>query len=124
MSTPSDGPAAAGWYPDPAEPAKERYWDGSDWTAEVRSAGAAPPPPPPLPAGYAPNQAPAAGNTYSTIAIVLGALAILIFPIFLGPAALVLAAIARNKGEERATKALAVAAGGFLLGVLLAVILA
>ena len=38
--------------------------------------------------------------------------------------ALVLAAIAKNKGEERAKKALAVAAGGFLLALLLAVVLA
>jgi len=31
-----------GWYPDPADPARQRYWDGTNWTAETRQA--APPP--------------------------------------------------------------------------------
>jgi hypothetical protein len=26
--------AASGWYPDPARPDIERYWDGSEWTDE------------------------------------------------------------------------------------------
>jgi hypothetical protein len=26
--------AASGWYPDPARPDTERYWDGSEWTDE------------------------------------------------------------------------------------------
>jgi Protein of unknown function (DUF2510) len=47
--------AAPGWYPDPAGPAGSfRWWDGSAWTGEVRSATA--PGPGPGPAG-----APAAG---------------------------------------------------------------
>jgi hypothetical protein len=25
---------ASGWYPDPARPGTERYWDGSGWTDE------------------------------------------------------------------------------------------
>jgi hypothetical protein len=28
--------APAGWYPDPANEARERYWDGSKWRDEVR----------------------------------------------------------------------------------------
>ncbi len=24
----------SGWYPDPARPGTERYWDGSEWTDE------------------------------------------------------------------------------------------
>jgi hypothetical protein len=28
--------APAGWYPDPNEPEKERYWDGLAWTSELR----------------------------------------------------------------------------------------
>ncbi len=31
----------AGWHPDPANPARERYWDGEKWTGEGRDA---PPP--------------------------------------------------------------------------------
>jgi hypothetical protein len=26
----------AGWFPDPMDQAEERYWDGSQWTNEVR----------------------------------------------------------------------------------------
>lgn len=26
--------AASGWYPDPARPDTERYWDGGEWTDE------------------------------------------------------------------------------------------
>lgn len=28
--------APEGWYPDPSEPGRERYWSGSDWTAQTR----------------------------------------------------------------------------------------
>ena len=28
---------ASGWYPDPADPARQRFWDGAHWTAETRS---------------------------------------------------------------------------------------
>ena len=41
MSTPE------GWYPDPAgSGGDERYWDGTAWTEQVRTAQAASPPPP------------------------------------------------------------------------------
>jgi hypothetical protein len=26
----------AGWYPDPAEPGRQRYWEGAHWTANQR----------------------------------------------------------------------------------------
>ncbi|MDR0837865.1 MAG: RDD family protein [Propionibacteriaceae bacterium] len=29
---------AAGWYPDPADAARQRYWDGAHWTADIRGA--------------------------------------------------------------------------------------
>ncbi len=52
MSTPE------GWYPDPAGSAgHERYWNGSQWTEELRPVGAEAEPPPPPPA--APPSAPA-----------------------------------------------------------------
>lgn len=31
-----------GWYPDPAMPTVERWWDGTNWTAHTRQAPAAP----------------------------------------------------------------------------------
>ncbi len=34
----------ASWYPDPADPRLQRYWDGSSWTQHVRGSAAAPPP--------------------------------------------------------------------------------
>lgn len=39
MSAPDDLPEA-GWYPDPYEPSRVRYWDGEEWTDHY-----APPPP-------------------------------------------------------------------------------
>ena len=35
-----------GWYPDPADPARQRYWAGDSWTAETRNLDAAHPLPP------------------------------------------------------------------------------
>lgn len=26
----------AGWYPDPRDPSRDRYWDGEQWTAQTR----------------------------------------------------------------------------------------
>ncbi|MCL1899418.1 MAG: DUF2510 domain-containing protein, partial [Promicromonosporaceae bacterium] len=34
----------ANWYPDPATPGQERWWDGQAWTEHVRLAAAAPVP--------------------------------------------------------------------------------
>lgn len=36
-------PIPAGWYPDPAAAAQQRYWDGTTWTRWVYSSPAAPP---------------------------------------------------------------------------------
>jgi hypothetical protein len=73
MSTP------AGWYPDPADPGRTRWWDGTRWSEHTSPAAtsAAPPVPPAAPAApavprdgeYAPGHpaavsgAPAAGST-------------------------------------------------------------
>jgi uncharacterized RDD family membrane protein YckC len=50
--------APGGWYPDPVDPAQERYWDGWQWSRNTRPrAGAAPAGP-----GYAAYPAPPAGG--------------------------------------------------------------
>ncbi|RNL79159.1 DUF2510 domain-containing protein [Nocardioides marmorisolisilvae] len=36
--------APAGWHPDPRAPGQERYWNGAEWTEQVRPAAPAPPP--------------------------------------------------------------------------------
>ncbi|MFB9620401.1 RDD family protein [Brooklawnia cerclae] len=48
MSYPDQSPQTqpmAGWYPDPAVPGQERYWDGRAWTYHVRAI------PQPMPVG-------------------------------------------------------------------------
>ena len=64
-----------GWYPDPADAQRQRYWDGTNWTAETRPLNPEPAAPQPIypttPAygqntpGY-PAQAPAAQPPYGT----------------------------------------------------------
>jgi uncharacterized membrane protein YhaH (DUF805 family) len=39
----------AGWYEDPEDGARLRYWDGSRWTEDRQAREAAPPPPPAAP---------------------------------------------------------------------------
>lgn len=31
--------APAGWYPDPGEPTRKRYWDGEQWTTRYEAEG-------------------------------------------------------------------------------------
>lgn len=111
-STDYNTPAAQpGWYADQAQPDLLRYFDGTAWTgATMPAAGAAP--------GY--QQAPIkVSNTFSTIAIVLGALAVLFLPIVLGPIGIVMSAIGFTKKEPRAPIGLGVAIGGTVLGMIL-----
>ena len=51
--------APSGWYPDPVNPANERYWDGWQWSRNTRPLEQ--PTPPAGPTGYA---QPAAGQPY------------------------------------------------------------
>ena len=46
MSENANGLPPADWYPDPRDPAQERYWDGTSWTTETRPAGGAASPAP------------------------------------------------------------------------------
>jgi uncharacterized membrane protein len=62
-------------------------------------------------------------STFSIIAIVLGGLAFLFLPIFLGPASIILAVIAKSKQEKLATVALAVSILGTVVGLILGVII-
>ena len=54
-------PAPPGWYLDPTDSSRERWWDGAQWAEESRPFGAAevppppPPPPPEHPAGWYPD---------------------------------------------------------------------
>ncbi|WP_425308370.1 RDD family protein [Ammonicoccus fulvus] len=52
--------APGGWYADPVDGSRERYWDGWQWTRNVRprrgAAPAAAPPPPPAPHGFSQPQ--------------------------------------------------------------------
>lgn len=58
--------SAPGWYPDPGDGTRERWWDGSAWTERVRSPGA-------------PDQAFAkARSRERAVAIIGGAVAVLI----------------------------------------------
>ncbi|WP_327722049.1 hypothetical protein OG381_46650 [Streptomyces sp. NBC_00490] len=80
------------------------------------------------PTGQQPHSAPqgtATGNVLSIIAMVLGVISLLFFPIVFGVIALILAIIAKTVRHERlAVPALVVSAvgliGGLLLGALLA----
>ena len=38
IQPPPPGTPAAGWYPDPITPGKQRYWDGGRWTEDLTDA--------------------------------------------------------------------------------------
>jgi Protein of unknown function (DUF2510) len=65
MSGPASAPA--GWYPDPSGQARQRYWDGRQWTMHCAPA---------LPTGYPPPRGPTAQHSGSLSALGL-AMAIL-----------------------------------------------
>ena len=59
------------------------------------------------------------GSTFSTVGIICGAIAFLILPIVFGPAGLIFGAVAKSKGEEKATVALVVSGLGLVIGMFL-----
>ena len=54
MTQPAPPPPPAGWYPDPGNPAMQRYWDGQQWTEHVST--------PTPPAGWYPDPSGEAGK--------------------------------------------------------------
>jgi uncharacterized RDD family membrane protein YckC len=52
---------SAGWYPDPADPDTQRYWDGEQWVGERLPVGAVPPAGPLAPPAEPASATPAAG---------------------------------------------------------------
>jgi uncharacterized protein YbjQ (UPF0145 family) len=65
MSENANGLPPADWYPDPRDPAQERYWDGTSWTTETRPVGGGETPAPAAeqPAAAASPEVAAAGFT-------------------------------------------------------------
>lgn len=70
---------------------------------------------------FIPNEN-SSSNTFSIIAIVLGAISFLLLPIIFGPASIVLAVIAKNKKEKLSTVALIISIVGTVVGVVLGAI--
>jgi uncharacterized protein YacL len=60
-----------------------------------------------------------AGSGFSVAGIICGAIAFLFFPIVLGPIGLILGAIGKSKGEEKAVVAMVVSALGLVIGLML-----
>lgn len=61
-------------------------------------------------------------NGYSTAGIIMGAIAFLFLPIILGPAGLIMGAIAMSKHEPRAVIALVVSGAGLVIGMIFGII--
>ena len=62
-------------------------------------------------------------NTFSIIAFVLGGISFLFLPVVLGPAAIIVAVVAKNKKEKLANIALAVGILGTVMGMILGAII-
>ena len=114
--------APAGWYPDPDDPTSQRYFDGTQWTDQRMPLGA-PTPGAPVPGPPAPRPA-STGNALSIGAIVCGVVALLFCPILLGPAGIVLGAIALNRQESMAKIGIGVAVGGMIGGFVIGAVFA
>lgn len=74
--------------------------------------------PPPAPVFSAPRPT-SPGSTLSTIGIICGAIAFLFVPIVFGPAGLILGAVAKSKGEDKAVIAMIVSGAGLVGGMII-----
>ncbi|WP_082480986.1 DUF2510 domain-containing protein [Rathayibacter sp. Leaf299] len=102
--------AAPGWYPDPTQPATQRYWDGTAWTEQ-----------------RAPLAPPRPTNGMAIAALILGCIGLFLIPIpfFIGlllggpPAvlAIILGIISLNRAHA-AGRGAAPATIGLILGCL------
>lgn len=124
MSTnqPPTTTVAPNWYPDPENPTQQRFWDGAAWTQHIRPAvGPVVPAPTAQLGSSATSQS--TSNGLSISAMILGAIAFLIFPPLFGTVGLVLAGVAKGRGEPLANRALLVAGLGLVLGMALGALL-
>lgn len=107
----------AGWYADPERPDRLRWWDGESWTEHTAPVEAGPPAAPAAPDERQP------GNGYSIGAIVLGVASFVFLPIVLGVIGIVLALVARSRGERLWRWGLGLSVAGTVIGTLLAFVL-
>jgi membrane protein DedA with SNARE-associated domain len=68
---------------------------------------------------YPPARPQSSSNTLSTLGIVFGAISFLFFPILFGPIGIVLGAVAKSRGESKATTALWVSILGLVIGMII-----
>lgn len=80
MATPPQQPPPPGWYPDPQVPRIERWWDGTQWTADQRPTGVMGHPVAPMQPMSQSDE-----KTWAVIAHVSALAAMLIGFAFLGP---------------------------------------
>lgn len=177
QNTAQQGTRAAGWYSDPADVGRIRFWNGQAWTNDTAARIDLPPPtglPHPAPTTPGPGTPPAAGlnpltpdhysapapyyapgqkpaldqnpaqgktgkpgksrgrksrgsgsvglraNMFTSAAVVLGILAIVFMPLYVGVLAIASGALAFVRGERRAATGLKIAILGMVIGVALA----
>jgi hypothetical protein len=100
--------AAAGWYPDPDDPAQDRYWDGKAWTAH-RS-----------PRTWLPGSEATGDSGRATTSLVLGVISLLMCGFFTGIPAMVLGRRAQHEidAAHGRLSGRGVATAGFVTGLI------
>jgi hypothetical protein len=130
--TPTNRPHryAPGWYADPSNPTVSRWWDGQSWGNQTHShkwdGNLNDPPSNVATSGGLPygghSTHSGTGNGFSIVAIVLGAVAFLFFPILLGPAGMILGAVGKSRNERLAIPAMIISACGLVVGMVLGLV--